>query len=95
MRPGDLVITSDVPLAARAVEKGGIAIGSRGELFDDKTVHGRLASRNLMEQFRAAGIDTQGPKPLSPRDVQMFANQLDRMLTKALKRIEHNNEGHT
>ena len=86
MGEGDIVITSDIPLAARAVEKGGVAIGSRGELFDDATVHGRLASRNLMDQLRSAGMETSGPKPLSKKDVQTFANQLDRMLTKMKKR---------
>ncbi len=85
MQPGDIVITGDIPLAARVVDKRGIAIGTRGELFDDKSVHGRLAARNLMEQFRAAGMETAGPKPQSQKDVQTFANQLDRTLTRLLK----------
>lgn len=85
MNPGDIVITGDIPLAARVVEKGGLAIGTRGELYDDKSVHSRLASRNLMEQFRAAGVETSGPKPFHAKDVQSFANQLDRILTKRLK----------
>ena len=86
MQPFDIVITGDIPLASRVVDKGGIAIGTRGELFDDASVHGRLASRNLMEQFRSAGVDTSGPKPLSNKDIQSFANQLDRMLTKMIKK---------
>jgi uncharacterized protein YaiI (UPF0178 family) len=85
MKPKDIVITGDIPLAARVVENDGIAIGTRGELFDEKTIHSRLASRNLMEQFRSAGIETKGPKPLSQKDAQTFANQLDRLLTKLLK----------
>lgn len=85
MQAGDIVITGDIPLAARVVEKGGMAIGTRGELYDEKNVHGRLASRNLMEQFRSAGVDTSGPKPFNAKDVQSFANQLDRILTKRLK----------
>lgn len=86
--PSDLVVTSDIPLASRVVGKGAVAIGSRGELFDDRTVHGRLASRNLMEQFRAAGAETSGPKPLTKKDVQAFSNQLDRMTTRIMKQIE-------
>ena len=86
MQPGDVVITGDIPLAARVVDGGGVAIGTRGELYDDASVHGRLAARNLMEQFRSAGMETSGPKPLSQKDVQTFANQLDRTLTRALKR---------
>ncbi len=89
MEPGDIVVTGDIPLAARVVEKSGIAIGTRGELFDDDSVHGRLASRNLMEQFRSAGVETSGPKPLNPKDVQAFANVLDRTLTRRLRRVEN------
>lgn len=81
----DVVITGDIPLAARVVDKGGTAIGTRGELYDEATVQSRLATRNLMEQFRAAGMETSGPKPQSQKDVQAFANQLDRLLTKLLK----------
>ena len=86
MSPGDLVITGDIPLAARVVEKDGIAIGTRGEVFDDATVHDRLATRNLMEQFRSAGVETSGPKPLSQKDVQAFANSLDRWLVRQLRK---------
>lgn len=85
MQSGDIVITGDIPLAARVVEKNGLAIGTRGELYDEKSVHSRLASRNLMEQFRSAGVETSGPKPLSQKDVQSFANQLDRILTRQLR----------
>jgi uncharacterized protein YaiI (UPF0178 family) len=88
MAAGDVVITGDIPLASRVVEKGGIAIGTRGELFDDASVHGRLATRNLMEQFRSAGVDTSGPKPQNPKDIQTFANQLDRTLSKVLRKWE-------
>jgi uncharacterized protein len=82
MQAGDVVITSDVPLAARVVEKSGIAIGTRGEVFDDASVHSRLAARNVMEHLRSAGVDTHGPRPLSQKDVQNFANALDRTLTR-------------
>ena len=85
MSANDLVITQDIPLASRVVEKGGVAIGPRGELFDDQSVHGRLATRNLMEQFRSAGQETRGPKPISKKDVQNFANALDRSITRCLK----------
>jgi uncharacterized protein YaiI (UPF0178 family) len=85
LKPGDIVITGDIPLAARVVEKGGLAIGTRGELFDDDSVQSRLATRNLMEQFRSAGMETSGPKPLNQKDIQAFANQLDRTVTRLSK----------
>ncbi len=86
LRPGDVVITGDIPLAADVVKKGGISLGTRGELFDENTVGERLAMRNIMDQIRASGADTGGPKPLNNKDVQAFANQLDRILTKLSNR---------
>ncbi len=85
LRAGDVVVTSDIPLAARVVKQGGIAIGTRGEVFDDRSVQGRLASRNMMEHLRSAGIDTPGPAPFRQKDVQTFANSIDRTLTRLLK----------
>jgi len=86
LAPGDVVITGDIPLAARVVKKAAFAIGFRGELFDDNSVHDRLAARDLMEQFRSAGVETRGPSPLTPKDLQAFANALDRTLTRRLKK---------
>ncbi len=85
MQPNDLVITQDIPLASRVVEKGGTAIGPRGQLYDEDKIHERLATRDLMEHLRSAGIETGGPKPLDNKHVQAFANQFDRVLTKLLK----------
>ena len=87
MSAGDIVITADIPLASLVVEQQGIAIGTRGELYDESSVKSRLASRNLGEQLRAAGMETKGPKPHTPKDTQAFANQLDRLLTKQLRKI--------
>jgi uncharacterized protein YaiI (UPF0178 family) len=88
VKPGDVVIADDIPLAARVIEKGGFVIGSRGDLFDDRNIHSRLAARDLMEQLRSAGMETEGPKPFKPKDAQSFANQLDRTLTKRIKAAE-------
>ena len=85
VKSGDLVIADDVPLAARVIEKGGIVLATRGELLDEKNIHSRLATRDLMEQLRLADIETGGPKPFKPKDAQEFANLLDRTLTKRLK----------
>ena len=86
LAPGDVVITGDIPLAARVVDKSAIAIGVRGELFDENSVHDRLASRDLMEQFRSEGIETRCPSPLTKKHLQTFANVLDRTLTRCLKK---------
>ncbi len=86
LQVGDLVVCDDIPLAARVVNKGGTAIGTRGELYDDRSVHSRLAARDLNDHLRSAGIDTSGPRPLNNKHVQAFANQLDRTITRLLKR---------
>jgi uncharacterized protein YaiI (UPF0178 family) len=88
VQAGDVVITGDIPLASRVVEKDCLAIGVRGELYDDRSVHARLAARNLMDQLRASGMETSGPKPFDQKDVQAFANQLDRTLTRLKKQRE-------
>ena len=92
MQAGDIVITGDIPLASRVVKKSGIAIGTRGELYDDESVHSRLATRDLMEQLRSAGVETGGPRPQNTKDVQAFANQLDKIVTRLLRKSKRKNE---
>jgi len=79
---GDLVITADIPLAAQVVDKGGLAINPRGELYSADNVASRLQMRDFMDSLRASGIDTGGPQALSQNDRQHFANQLDKVLTR-------------
>jgi uncharacterized protein YaiI (UPF0178 family) len=82
LQPGDLVVTQDVPLAALVLEKGGIALNPRGELYTPDNMAERLSMRNFMEELRGAGVQTGGPPPLHARDRQAFASQLDRWLTR-------------
>jgi uncharacterized protein YaiI (UPF0178 family) len=79
---GDLVITSDIPLAAEVIDKGATALNPRGELLTDSNVKQRLNMRDFMDTLRSSGINTGGPPPLSQRDRQAFANHLDRILTQ-------------
>lgn len=79
---GDLVITGDIPLASDVIEKGGIAITSRGERYNKENIKNRLNMRDFMETLRSSGVQTGGPAPLSQSDRQAFANQLDRFLAK-------------
>jgi uncharacterized protein YaiI (UPF0178 family) len=82
---GDLVITSDIPLAAEVIEKGGHALSPRGELHTTENIRARLNMRDFLDTMRASGVDTGGPPALSQRDRQDFANNLDRFLTKHAK----------
>lgn len=79
---GDLVVTGDIPLAANVLEKGGVALNPRGELYTGDTIKSRLSDRDFMDNLRAAGINTGGPPILNKRDRQNFANQLDRFLAR-------------
>ncbi|MRX26549.1 YaiI/YqxD family protein [Kangiella sp. HZ709] len=80
----DLVITSDIPLAAEAIDKGAIALSARGELFDKSNIRQRLNMRDFMDSMRetleASGQNRGGPPPLSQSDRQSFANHLDKYL---------------
>lgn len=78
---GDLVITSDIPLAADVIDKGGHALNPRGELYTANNIKARLNMRDFMETLRASGIDTGGPAALSQGDRKSFAGHLDRLLS--------------
>ena len=79
---GDLVITSDIPLAAEIIEKGGHALSPRGELHTTDDIRSRLNMRDFMDTLRASGIDTGGPPALNQADRQQFANHLDKYLSQ-------------
>jgi uncharacterized protein YaiI (UPF0178 family) len=85
MESGDLVITSDIPLAADVIEKGGIALSPRGELHTPDNIRARLNMRDFMDTMRASGVHTGGPPPLNQTDRKNFANHLDRILAQATK----------
>ena len=78
----DLVITSDIPLAAEVIEKGGHALNPRGELYTKNNIRARLNMRDFMESLRSTGVATGGPSALSQSDRQLFANNLDKLLTR-------------
>ncbi len=78
----DLVITSDIPLAADVIEKGAHALSPRGELYTIDNIKARLNMRDFMDTLRASGVNTGGPPALNQSDRQAFANHLDRLLTQ-------------
>lgn len=81
---GDLVITADIPLASRVVERGATALDPRGKLYTNHNIQGKLATRNLMDDLRGALlIDGGGPPPYSKKDAHKFASALNSYLVKA------------
>ncbi len=79
---GDLVITADVPLAAEVVRRDALALNPRGTLYSADNVAEHLARRNLLEELRSSGQVSGGPPALGKADIQAFANQLDRLITR-------------
>ena len=83
--PGDVVITADVPLAARAVKAGAEAIAPNGKPFTEDAIGMTLATRNLMSDLRSAGVVTSGPKPFAAQDRSRFLSGLDAALTRLIR----------
>lgn len=84
----DLIVTSDIPLAAEVIEKGAKVLTVRGEVLDDDNIKARLNMRDFLDTLRSSGIQSGGPDKLTASDIQAFANKLDQYVNLWLK--EHN-----
>jgi uncharacterized protein len=85
-RPGDVVITSDIPLASRCVKLGAEVIAPNGKPFSEESIGMTLAMRNLMTDLRSSGEITGGPKSFSPRDRSAFVSLLDQTIRRIQRR---------
>jgi uncharacterized protein YaiI (UPF0178 family) len=83
--PGDIVITSDIPLADRSLKKGAFVLGNTGRPFTEENIGDALASREISQEMREMGLMRGGPAPFQPKDRSEFLMQLDRAI-HALKR---------
>jgi uncharacterized protein YaiI (UPF0178 family) len=79
---GDLVITSDIPLASDVIDKGALALSPRGEMYTRENIKARLNIRDFMDTMRGSGIDTGGPPAFNQNDRKAFADHLDRQLAR-------------
>lgn len=82
LEAGDLVISADIPLAARVVEKGGEVLTPYGRELDEENVREALSLRDFQQELRDQGVQAGGPPPFSESHKQAFANALDRWITK-------------
>ncbi len=80
--PGDLVITSDIPLADEVITKQAQALSPRGELYTKSNIKSRLNMRDFMDTLRSSGVHTGGPAALSQADRKAFASHLDSILAR-------------
>jgi len=76
----DIVITGDIPLAARGLAKGVYALGPAGRPFTESNIGDALATRNMLSEMRGAGQVVGGPPPFDPRDRSRFLQALDRAI---------------
>lgn len=84
---GDVVVTGDIPLAAKCVEAGAQVIRHNGEALSERNIGQTLATRDLMADLRAADPFRQGGgKPFSKADRSRFRDGLERAI-QATKRI--------
>jgi hypothetical protein len=82
LNANDLIITADIPLANRTIEKDAHAIDHRGAMYTEDNIKQYFAIRNLMQDIRDSGEMTKGPAPFSQKDAQQFANSLNNFLQK-------------
>jgi len=80
---GDIVVTQDIPLAARCLDAGAQAIGSNGRPFTRDSIGSALAQRGIAEHLRSIGETTRGPPPFQPADRSRFLSALDEAVHRA------------
>lgn len=85
IQAADVVITADIPLAARCLEVGALALGTNGREFTIDSIGGALATREIKAQVRETGVMTGGPPPLTNRDRSRFSNTLDQVVHRAMR----------
>lgn len=81
----DVCVTNDIPLAARCLEKGALAIKPNGEAFTENMIGMALANRELMQGLRDTGEITGGPRSFSKQDRSNFLNRLETLVQAALR----------
>lgn len=81
----DLLVTSDIPLAAEVIAKGAHVITPRGEALAKENIRGRLNMRDFLDTMRSSGVHTGGPAAISETEKRAFANGLDSYLARHAK----------
>jgi uncharacterized protein YaiI (UPF0178 family) len=82
VQDNDLVVTSDIPLAAELIEENAQVISSRGERYTKQNIRQKLNMRDFMETMRSSGEVSGGPSTLGSKEKQAFANALDQYLAQ-------------
>lgn len=83
--PGDIVVTTDIPLAARCLKTGAAALSPKGNVFTEASIGEVLATREMLASLREHGTMTGGPGPFGPKDRSRFLQRLDDLVHAARK----------
>ena len=89
VRAGDVVVTADIPLAARCLELGCGVLGSSGRPFNEDMIGSALATRQLTSDLRESGLAPGGPSAISAKDRSRFLSQLDNLVQAAMREATH------
>jgi len=81
-----VVVTGDIPLAARCVAEGAEVVSPRGRILDEESVGEALARRDLSTHMRDLGLPTSGPAPFEQGDRSAFLQALDRVIQGMIRR---------
>ncbi len=79
-KTNDIVITADIPLASRCLEKDAHVLGPKGRVFTKDNIGDILATREIMAHLRDLGTMTGGPAPFQKKDRSRFLQSLDQMI---------------
>ena len=79
VKEGDIVVTQDIPLAARCVEKGALVLGNSGREHTPETIGMAVAMRDLKQHLRETGEDRGYNRAFSREDRSVFLQELDRI----------------
>ena len=85
VRSGDVVVTADIPLAARCLEAGAFVLGTHGRVFSEDSIGSQLAVRDLKTTLRESGIESAGPPPISAKERSRFLSKLDELVQASLR----------
>jgi uncharacterized protein YaiI (UPF0178 family) len=93
IREADICVTNDIPLAARCLERGALALKPNGEPFTEESIGMALASRDLLQGLRESGVITGGPRPFGKADRSKFLDRLETAVQAAKRRSRGANPG--
>jgi len=85
VRADDIVVTTDIPLAARCLEKKARVLNAKGHVFTEASIGSALANREFSSQMREHGLMTGGPSPMTDRDRSQFLQKLDQLVQASLR----------